>query len=78
MQLTLGGTAYRVQLSPAFDLAIPLDFEGDQPHAFGLPRARAHAAEGGGFIGDTRRGGSCNCETITLNPHGSGTHTECA
>ncbi len=34
-------------------------------------------AEGGGFVGDTRRGGSCNCETVTLNPHGNGTHTEC-
>ena len=34
-------------------------------------------AEGGDFVGDTRRGGSCNCETVTLNPHGNGTHTEC-
>ena len=78
MQITFDGTTYSVDLASPIDLAIPLDFNGEQPHAFGLPRAVAHAAEGGGFIGDTRRGGSCNCETVTFNPHGSGTHTECA
>lgn len=32
----------------------------------------------GGFIGDTRQGGSCNCEVLTLVPHCNGTHTESA
>ena len=61
------------------DISIRLDFDrGDaNPNAFGLPRPSAVVAEGGGFVGDTRRGGSCNCETVTLNPHGNGTHTEC-
>ncbi|NIV72797.1 MAG: hypothetical protein GWN16_13230 [Calditrichae bacterium] len=31
----------------------------------------------GGFIGDTRRGGSCNVEEYRLIPHCNGTHTEC-
>lgn len=73
----LDGTAYRLDLASPLDISIPLDFHGHQPNAFHLPQAVAHAAEGGGFIGDTRRGGSCNCETVTLNPHGNGTHTEC-
>jgi kynurenine formamidase len=30
----------------------------------------------GGFVGDTRRGGSCNVPIVTLNPHCNGTHTE--
>jgi arylformamidase len=76
--ITLGETLFETETESATSIAIPLDFDGAQPHAFGLPRAEAHAVSGGGFVGDTRRGGSCNCETITLNPHGSGTHTECA
>lgn len=51
-------------------------FDDDAPRAFGLPAARTSAVEGGGFIGDVRRGGSCNCETHVLTPHGDGTHTE--
>ena len=31
----------------------------------------------GRFVGDTRAGGSCNCELHTLAPHCHGTHTEC-
>lgn len=73
----IGGGEYRFDPSAPFDISIPLDFHGEQPDAFHLPHASAVSAEGGGFIGDTRRGGSCNCETVTLNPHGNGTHTEC-
>lgn len=59
------------------DISISLRFGGEQPNAFYLPRAEGVVAEGGDFVGDTRRGGSCNCVTVTLNPHGNGTHTEC-
>lgn len=31
----------------------------------------------GGFIGAVDQGGACNCEDITFNAHGNGTHTEC-
>jgi arylformamidase len=75
---TIAGREYRFDSTRPIDISIPLDFYGDQPNAFHLPAASAAVAEGGGFIGDTRRGGSCNCETITMNPHGNGTHTECA
>ncbi|MBC8145674.1 MAG: cyclase family protein, partial [bacterium] len=78
LNLSIDGADYDIDLGAPFDLAIPVDFDGAQPHAFGLPRAEARAVDAGGFVGDTRRGGSCNCETITINPHGSGTHTECA
>lgn len=78
LTLSLDGDDYAVDLSSPIDLAIAVDFDGPQPHAFGLPRAVAVAFDAEGFVGDTRRGGSCNCETVTINPHGSGTHTECA
>jgi len=60
-----------------FDISIPLRFDGPQPNAFGVERATAEACEVGSFVGDTRRGGSCNFEQVTLVPHCVGTHTEC-
>jgi kynurenine formamidase len=32
--------------------------------------------QAGGFIGDTKQGGSCNVNELTINPHCNGTHTE--
>lgn len=64
-------------LSGAHDLSIPLDFHGPQPSHFGADAAAAEAMRVGGFVGDTREGGSCNAEVVTLNPHCNGTHTEC-
>ena len=59
------------------DLSIPLRFTGAQPNAYGVEPATATACEYGDLVGDTRRGGSCNFEHITLIPHCNGTHTEC-
>jgi kynurenine formamidase len=75
---SIAGQDYRFDPTDPIDLSIGLDFHGEQPNSFGLPRAEARTFSAGGFVGDTRQGGSCNCETVTLNPHGSGTHTECA
>jgi len=77
LTFNIDGTDYSIDSSEPIDLSIPLDFSGGGPHAFYLPRAEAHAVEAEGFVGDTRRGGGCNCETVVLNPHGNGTHTEC-
>jgi hypothetical protein len=78
LTFTIADTSYRCDHSAPIDISIPLDFHGEQPNAFYLPRASAQAAEGGDFVGDTRRGGSCNCENLIISPHGNGTHTECA
>lgn len=69
----------RFDMKPAraVSLSIPLDFDGPQPGFFGAPPARRKALEAGGFTGDTRQGGSCNCEVLVLTPHCNGTHTEC-
>ena len=61
----------------AFDLSIPLRFNGPQPNAWGVPIAAAEAVAAGEMIGDTRRGGSVNFERYSFIPHCSGTHTEC-
>ena len=60
------------------DISIPLRFDAVQPSFFGAPAASAEPITGGSFVGDVRRGGSCNCSVHTLVPHCNGTHTECA
>lgn len=75
--LTLDDASYRVDTGAAIDISIPLEFDGAQPRHFGAAPARARPLAAGGFVGDTRRGGSCNCETLELTPHCNGTHTEC-
>ena len=61
----------------AHDLSIPLAFNEVQPSFFGADRAAGKPLAAGGFVGDVRRGGSCNCFTYSLTPHCNGTHTEC-
>lgn len=59
------------------DISIPLTFNEPQPSAFGVEAATSTACEYGDLVGDTRQGGSCNFERVTLIPHCNGTHTEC-
>ncbi len=77
VRIEVEGRCFGVGLERPLDLSIPLDFGGPQPEAFFLPAASAAAFEAGGFVGDTRRGGSANCAVIQMAPHGNGTHTEC-
>jgi kynurenine formamidase len=77
MQFEAQGRRLRVDFGKPASIAIPLDFAGPQPSCFGAPRAGSSPLEVGGFVGDTRAGGSCNCEVLTLAPHCNGTHTEC-
>jgi arylformamidase len=71
------GRCFRADVGDPVSIAIPLDFGGPQPSCFDAPRAEARALRAGAFVGDTRAGGSCNCEVLTLAPHCNGTHTEC-
>ena len=73
-QVTIGERVY--PLTKWVDISIPLDPHGPQPNAYGVPPATARPYSGDGFVLDTRRGGSCNCEVIELTPHCNGTHTE--
>lgn len=74
--LEYGDQRYAVSRADAVPIAIPFDPHGPQPSHFGAPAAHAEPLAAGNFIGDTRAGGSCNCEAVTLVPHCNGTHTE--
>lgn len=66
-----------INLPIIVDLSIPLKFDGPQPNAYGVETAASLACEVEDFVGDTRRGGSCNFERVSFIPHCNGTHTEC-
>lgn len=74
---SIAGRSFVADLSTGRSLAIPLRFDGPQPNAFFLERATAEPVRAGSYVGSTRLGGSTNCHTLRLTPHGNGTHTEC-
>lgn len=71
------GSTLIVDFAAPLSIAIPLEFNGPQPGCFDAPAAVSEPFRAGGFVGDTRTGGSCNCEILTVAPHCNGTHTEC-
>lgn len=76
VKLDVGGRPYETVLDDAVSLSIPLDFDGEQARAFGLPPAAAEPIEFGDAVCDTTRGGAFNADTLSLIPHANGTHTE--
>ena len=76
LRVVIAGKSYHVDSSEPKSLAIRLRFNGPQPTFFGASKAQANPLRSDGFIGDTRRGGSCNVAEIRMVPHCNGTHTE--
>lgn len=77
LTIKIGNKDYHADLNNPICISIPLNFNGDQPNAFGVQKATAKAYLSGSYIGDTREGGSCNFEEYKLITHCNGTHTEC-
>lgn len=76
IKMEVGGKTFSV-VFPGKSVAIPLQFNGPQPNTYGVAAAESKAFASGGWVGDTRQGGSCNFETYNFTPHCNGTHTEC-
>ena len=66
---------YSWDTNEGVDISIPIGKSG--PSAYGIPRYSSVTYEDGGFVGDVNRGGSCNVNVLSINPHGNGSHTEC-
>lgn len=75
--INIDGRMFELDGSGPLDISIPLEFNGEQPNAYGVEPARSEPCKAGDLVGDTRLGGSCNFERYTLIPHCNGTHTEC-
>ncbi|QOL24490.1 cyclase family protein [Thalassotalea sp. LPB0316] len=67
---------YQLDISQGQSLAIELNFNQPQPNHFGAAQATKRPMQAGGFIGNTRKNGSCNVNELSFNPHCNGTHTE--
>ncbi|MFI5212050.1 MAG: cyclase family protein [Ignavibacteria bacterium] len=78
VEFVINKIKYSIDSGHPIDISIPLDFKGEQPNIYNAEKASSKACEIGSFIGDTRRGGSCNFEEYRLIAHCNGTHTECA
>lgn len=77
--LTWKDKQYRTDLSQQLPIAITLQNDiRKQPNAFGAPPYEASPHRDGDFVGDVSRGSPVNFFNIRINPHGNGTHTECA
>lgn len=77
VKLEIENKTFRIDSEKGFDLSIPIHFQEKQPSVFGAAPPTAKSFQKGPFLGDTRRGGSCNVQQYTLIPHCHGTHTEC-
>ena len=76
INLTIDNNNYSADLSDGNNIAITLLPNGDQPSHFGAPACTSEILKSGSFIGDTKQGGSCNANQLTMVPHCNGTHTE--
>ncbi len=75
-QITIDNKTYHSNLSKGKSIAITLLPNGSQPNHFAAPECKSETLIAGDFIGDTKRGGSCNVNQLTIIPHCNGTHTE--
>ena len=72
------GKSYKTNLSEPLDISIPLKAGSSNVNAWYSPPVRIEPVVMGDWVGDVTRGGSVNFRNVFLNPHGNGTHTECA
>ena len=77
LNFKIGEQDYTFSSSNYYDISIPLEFNGEQPNIYDVEGAESRAYEKDGFVGDTRRGGGCNFEKVSMITHCNGTHTEC-
>jgi kynurenine formamidase len=78
ISLTFNNIQYRTDLSEGLDISIPMDPASPGPRCFYAPPFQADPVRSGSFIGSIEAGSPVNFKNLLINPHGNGTHTECA
>lgn len=74
----LSDTLYTVDLSKPIDISIPLRSGTENPNAWYIDHPKIEPVVEGEWIAKVSEGASINFNNIYFNPHGHGTHTECA
>lgn len=77
LKATINGRELAFDTAKGIELTIPVKEGPDTVNAYYIPDATIQPFRGGDFVGSVELGGGCNCEDITFNAHGNGTHTEC-
>ena len=68
---------FKIDLSKPIDISIPLTHTDENPIAWYIEKPVIEPVVFGDWIGSIKEGASTNFNTISFNPHGHGTHTEC-
>lgn len=71
------GKEYKVDFYNPIDISMPLSTDPNSTSAWYVGPMKLEPVVMGEWVGDVSRGGSVNFRTVTFNPHGNGTHTEC-
>ncbi|MGF1534613.1 MAG: cyclase family protein [Bernardetiaceae bacterium] len=72
------GQTHRFDLSRPTSLALPLRPDSAQnPNCYYATMPQTEIIRSGDFVGSVALGGSVNYRSLSLTPHGNGTHTEC-
>lgn len=71
------GKEFKVDFFKPIDISIPMHAGKESASAWYVEPMKLEPVVMGDWIGDVNQGGSVNFRTITFNPHGNGTHTEC-
>ena len=66
-----------VDLSKPIDISIPINEGNNNPNCYWADEVIFNTIKSGDFVGNVDEGGSVNYQSVTLTPHGNGTHTEC-
>lgn len=69
--------SYQVNSKKGHDLSIPLSGNSKNPTAWYVAPPSIEAVRNEQFVGAVKEGGAVNFRSISFNPHGHGTHTEC-
>lgn len=76
--IKLNSKAYQFDLSKPIDISIPLKASKSNVNAWYIKEPRIEPEEFEGFTATVAEGATINFNNIFFNPHGHGTHTECA
>lgn len=71
------GKEYKIDFFKPLDISMPLYADKDCASAWYVEPMKLEPVVMGTWVGDVNKGGSVNFRTVTFNPHGNGTHTEC-
>lgn len=71
------GRIFETDFSRPVDISIPLTDTDTNPLAWYIDKPVIEPVKMGSWTGKVSKGASTNFNTISFNPHGHGTHTEC-